>query len=43
MHNMFNQKKKKHQKKNFRERDEKPKTTQDIHSQKKKNEQVHML
>lgn len=32
MHNMFNQKKKKHQKKNFRERNEKTKTTQDIDS-----------
>lgn len=31
MHNMFNQKKTP-KKKNFRERDEKPKTTQDIHS-----------
>lgn len=31
MHNMFNQKKK-HQKKNFRERNEKTKTIQDIDS-----------
>lgn len=31
MHNMFNQKKK-HQKKKFRERNEKTKTTQDIDS-----------
>lgn len=32
MHNMFNQKKKTTKKKNFRERNEKTKTTQDIDS-----------